>query len=45
MLLTGPANRLSLTKEILDFCGALPIYKTEVFKNPVSGEDGTFSKI
>jgi len=36
VLLTGPANRLELTKEILAFCGALPIYKTEVFNNPIS---------
>ncbi|KAJ7336052.1 hypothetical protein OS493_013427 [Desmophyllum pertusum] len=25
VMMTGPANRLLLTKEILDFCGALPI--------------------
>ncbi|KAL9963192.1 hypothetical protein ACROYT_G032369 [Oculina patagonica] len=44
VVVTGPANRLSLTKEILDFCGALPIYKTEVFPNPVKEQNGTFSK-
>ncbi|XP_078384196.1 uncharacterized protein LOC144666683 [Oculina patagonica] len=42
VVVTGPANRLSLTKEILDFCGALPIYKTEVFPNPVKEQNGTF---
>ena len=43
VLVTGPANRLVLTKEILDFCGALPIYKTEVFNNPIT-ENGIASE-
>jgi len=43
VLVTGPANRLVLTKEILDFCGALPIYKTKVFNNPIN-ENGTASE-
>ena len=30
VVVTGPANRLLLTKEILNFCGALPIYHTEL---------------
>ena len=30
VIVTGPANRLLLTKEILDFCGTLRIYNTEV---------------
>ena len=29
--LTGPADRFLLTKEILEFCGDLPIYKTDIF--------------
>lgn len=29
---TAPANRLVLTKAIMDFCGALPIYNTEIIK-------------
>ena len=41
---TGPANRLLLTKEILDFCGALPIYYTEHTKVDPSNENGTASK-
>lgn len=34
---TGPANRLVLTREILDFCGALPIYNTDTIKGVVNG--------
>ena len=41
---TGPANRLLLTKEILDFCGALPIYNTEHTKVNPSNGNGTASK-
>lgn len=29
---TGPANRRNLTVETLDFCGALPIYNTEMIE-------------
>ncbi|KAJ7355062.1 hypothetical protein OS493_028279 [Desmophyllum pertusum] len=29
MTVTGPANRHLLTKNVLDFCGNLPIYNTE----------------
>lgn len=43
VLVTGPADRLVLTEEILDFCGALPIYKTEVFNNPIN-ENGMTSE-
>ncbi|KAJ7336058.1 hypothetical protein OS493_013433 [Desmophyllum pertusum] len=43
-IITGPANRLLLTKEILDFCGALPIYKTEHIKVDPSNGNGTASK-
>lgn len=38
---TGPANRLLLPKKALDFCGALPIYNTEVIHVM---ENGTGSK-
>ena len=40
---TGPANRLVLTKAIIDFCGALPIYNTEIIEG-FSG-NGTSSKL
>lgn len=30
MMATGPANKSVLSKEILDFCGRLPIYKAKV---------------
>ena len=45
-LVTGPADIRELTKEILDFCGALPIYKTENSVNPIREENGilTLSK-
>ncbi|XP_044177626.1 uncharacterized protein LOC114976055 [Acropora millepora] len=36
---TEPANRLVLTKAILDFCGALPIYKTKTIEGV--GDNGT----
>ena len=42
-VVAGPANRRELTKEILDFCGALPIYKTENSVNPVKDENGTLT--
>lgn len=41
VMITGPANRLLLTKEILDFCGALPIYNTEHTKVDPSSGNGT----
>ncbi|KAJ7336054.1 hypothetical protein OS493_013429 [Desmophyllum pertusum] len=44
VMMTGPANRLLLTKEILDFCGALPIYNTEHIKVDPSNGNGTASK-
>ena len=41
---TGPADRRELTKEILDFCGALPIYKAENSVNPITeNENGTLT--
>lgn len=45
-LVTGPADIRELTKEILDFCGALPIYKMENSLNPILEENGilTLSK-
>jgi len=45
-LVTGPADNRELTKEILDFCGALPIYKTENSVNPTKDKNGilTLSK-
>ena len=43
VLVTGPANRLVLTSEILEFCGALPIYKTQVFNN-ATNDNGMTSK-
>ena len=45
-LVTGPADIRELTKEILDFCGALLIYKTENSVNPIREEKGilTLSK-
>ena len=43
-IITGPANRLLLTKEILDFCGSLPIYNTEHTKMDLSHGNGTASK-
>ena len=42
-VVTGPADRRELTKEILDFCGALPIYKTENSVNPIKDENGTLT--
>ena len=42
-VVTGLANKLLLTKEILDFCGALPIYQTELYTG-ASNENGTASK-
>ena len=33
-----------LTKEILDFCGALPIYNTEIIDGADNG-NGTISKL
>ncbi|KAJ7336056.1 hypothetical protein OS493_013431 [Desmophyllum pertusum] len=44
VMMIGPANRLLLTKEILDFCGALPIYNTEHIKVDPSNGNGTASK-
>ena len=42
-VVTGPADRSELTKEILDFCGALPIYKTENSVNPIKDQNGTLA--
>ena len=42
-VVTGLADRRELTKEVLDFCGALPIYKTENSVNPVQDENGTLT--
>ena len=30
MMATGPANKSVLSKEVLEFCGRLPIYTAEV---------------
>ena len=32
MAVTGPSNRRNLTVETLAFCGALPIYNTEMIE-------------
>ncbi len=37
MMVSGPANRLLLTQDILDFCGALPIYNTELSPSNPAG--------
>lgn len=39
VVVKGPANRLLLTKDILDFCGSLPIYHTEHYNNSTSGNN------
>lgn len=44
-LVTGPADIHELTKEILDFCGALPIYKTENSLSPIREENGVLTLI
>lgn len=44
-VVTGPADRSKLTKEILDFCGNLPIYNTENSVNPIKNENGTLTLI
>ena len=44
VMVTGPANRLLLTKGILEFCGALPIYNTELSPSNSAG-NGTESKL
>ena len=39
VMVTGPADRLFLTKEVLEFCGVLPIYNTELSpSNPAKNE-------
>ncbi|CAH3019418.1 unnamed protein product, partial [Porites evermanni] len=35
VMVTGPANRTLLSDKILKFCGALPIYNTEMVGNPI----------
>ena len=42
-MVTGTANRTLLTKEILDFCGVLPIYNTKRYpdKSTTSGVAGS----
>ena len=44
VIVIGPANILSLTNEILDFCGDLSIYETEVYNNLIKDEHETISK-
>ena len=44
VMISEPANRLLLTKEILHFCGALPIDNTEQIKVDPSNGNGTASK-
>lgn len=41
---TGPANRRFLTKEVLEFCGALTIYNTELLSSNTA-RNGTESKL
>ena len=43
VMVTGSANRTLLPDQILKFCGALPIYNTEVVSNPIY-ENGNASK-
>ena len=43
VMVTGPSNRTLLSEKILKFCGAFPIYNTEVVNNPVY-ENGYASK-
>ena len=43
-MVTGLANKLLLTTEILDFCGALPIYQTEIRDPGTTSGDGTAGK-
>ena len=44
VIVNGEANRLLLTKEILDFCEALPIYNTVNSKVSSSEGNDTVSK-
>ena len=37
---TGAANRFILTKEVLEFCGALPIYNTEISLAEIDADNG-----
>ena len=41
---TGPANRSILTKEVLEFCGALPIYNTEISLAEIDADNGNASE-
>ena len=41
---TGPANRRFLTNEVLEFCGTLPIYNTELSPSN-SARNGIESKL
>lgn len=43
-MITGTYDRRFLTKEILDFCGTLPIYNTEHIKEDASNGNKTTSK-
>ena len=42
---TGPANRLFLTEATMKFCGALPIYNTEIIEGVWGNGNGTSSKL
>lgn len=45
-MVTGAADRRELTKEILEFCGALPIYNTKHYildTNNYDSANGTAS--
>ena len=44
VMIHGQANRLLLTKAILDFCEALPIYNTEHTKIELTNGTETVSK-
>ena len=41
---TGPANRFLLTKEVLEFCGDLPIYNTEISLAEIDADNGNASE-
>ena len=42
-VVTGLADRRELTKEILDFCGDLPIYETDVYDNSTMDKNGSIT--
>lgn len=43
-MVTGPADRSLLTKEVLEFCGYLPIYNTDIIFVGNDPHNGTASE-